>query len=176
MPKLTMSAAFAAILAASMPAALAQTTNANPPPPAPNAANVPATPAEGMPNHVMPGQLRFSDMNGATVYDGQNNNVGDINNVVLDRDGKVAAVVVKTGAFLGIGGKTVALSMKDIKVATDKDGKPRFTVDMTKDQLKAAQNYDVNPPSNNARASNPPAGNATGSSMPPVRSNPTNGK
>ena len=66
--------------------------------------------------------------------------------IILDRDGKVAAVVLDVGAFLGIGGKYVAVSMNDLKITQDNNNsnKPRFTVDMTKDQLKAAQAYDLN--------------------------------
>jgi methionine-rich copper-binding protein CopC len=144
-----LSATVAAVLAAAMPAAFAQ-SDMTAPRPATEAAR------SALPNHVMRGQLRFSDMNGAKVYDAQNNNVGDINNVVLDRDGQVVAVVVKTGAFLGIGGKNVALTMNDLKITTDKDGKPRLSVDMTKDQLKSAQAYDVMPPSSTATGSSTP--------------------
>jgi sporulation protein YlmC with PRC-barrel domain len=147
------------MLAASMPLAMAQTaaTTANPSPPPAAAATAQQ---RSMPNHVMSGQLRFADMNGATIYDNQNNDVGDINNVVLDRDGRVAAVVVKTGGFIGIGGKTVAVRMSDFKVTTDKNGKPRFTLDMTKNQLKSAQAYDLTPPKTAA----------SGGSAPPVES------
>jgi sporulation protein YlmC with PRC-barrel domain len=144
--KTMLSATIAAVLAASAPAAFAQTDTATP---------APATGIErSMPvRHVMPGQLRFTDMNGATVYDRQNNNIGDINNVVLDRDGQVAAVVVKTGAFLGIGGRNVALTMDQLKVSNGNNGKPRFTVDMSKEQLKSAQAYDITPPRTNAAGS-----------------------
>jgi len=84
-------------------------------------------------------------MDGATVYDTQNQKVGDVKDIILDRDGKVAAVVLDVGAFLGIGGKYVAVSMNDLKITQDNNSnKPRFTVDMTKDQLKAAQAYDLN--------------------------------
>jgi hypothetical protein len=83
-------------------------------------------------------------MDGATVYDTQNQKVGDIKDVIIDRDGKVAAVVLDVGAFLGVGGKYVAVSMNDLKITQDSNNKPRFAVDMTKDQLKAAQAFDLN--------------------------------
>ena len=159
-----MTAAFAILLAASMPAVAQTTSNTSTTasPPATMTSPAPSTPsASAGENHVMPGQLRFTDMNGATVYDPQNNSIGDINNVVLDRDGKVAAVVIKTGAFLGIGGKTVAVGMNDLKVASGDNGKPRFTLDMTKDQLKSAQEFDTSLPKNTA----------TGSSAPPANPN-----
>jgi sporulation protein YlmC with PRC-barrel domain len=113
-----------------------------------------------MPHRVMPGQVRFTDLNGATVYDPEKHSVGDINNVVLDRDGKVAAVVIKTGGVLGIGGKTVAVAMDRLKVSNGSNGKPHFAIGMTKQQLESAQAYSLTPSSNAAAT-------GTGSSTPP---------
>ena len=82
-------------------------------------------------------------MDGATVYDAQGKNIGDVKDIILDKQGKVAAVVLDVGSFLGMGGKFVALSMNDIKVDFDNNNKPKFSVNMTKDQLKAAQAFDL---------------------------------
>jgi len=131
--KTTMTAAFALMMAASLPV-YAQTTTSNS-----------ASPAHVTATTVQPGQIRATQMDGATVYDAQNQKVGDIKDIILDRDGKVGAVVLDVGAFLGMGGKYVAVSMNDLKITNDANGnRPRFTVDMTKDQLKAAQAYDLN--------------------------------
>jgi len=77
-------------------------------------------------------------MNGATVYDKDNQNLGDIKDIILDKDGRVAAVILNVGATLGMGGKYVAVAMNDIKVTTE-NNKPRFSVSMTKDELKSAR-------------------------------------
>src|SRR5881392_4122588 len=131
----TMTAALALMLAAAVPA-YAQTSSSSA---SSSATRVTAT-------QLQPGQIRATQMDGATVYDTQNQKVGDVKDIILDRDGKVAAVVLDVGAFLGIGGKYVAVSMNDLKITQDNNNsnKPRFTVDMTKDQLKAAQAYDLN--------------------------------
>jgi len=84
------------------------------------------------------GELRASQLIGTTVYDVQNRNIGSVKDIVLDRDGKVAAVVVDVGAFLGVGGKYVAVGLNDIK--TDND---RLTLNRTKEQLQSAQAYDL---------------------------------
>ena len=135
MSKKTMTAAFALLMAASLPV-YAQTSSSTPSTP----------PARVAATQLQPGQIRATQMDGATVYDTQNQKVGDVKDIILDRDGKVAAVVLDVGAFLGIGGKYVAVSMNDLKITQDNNNsnKPRFTVDMTKDQLKAAQAYDLN--------------------------------
>jgi hypothetical protein len=159
-PRTTTIAAAAALLAAAMPLAFAQTSSRDATPSVAPVVPPAADHATGprVENRVMPGQVRFSDMNGAALYDAQDKGVGDINDVVLDRDGRVAAVVVKTGAILGIGGKKSAIGMRQMKVSTDQSGKPHFAVDMTKDQLKSAQAYDTTLPNTASGSSMPPAG------------------
>jgi sporulation protein YlmC with PRC-barrel domain len=157
--KTTMTAALAAMLALSMPAAFAQTTHE------------PATRAGGM-SHMMPDQIRVTDMDGSTVYDTQNRNIGDVKDIILDKDGRVAAVVLDVGSFLGMGGKMVAVPMSDINVSFEKNmnntssssNKPRFTINMTKEQLKSAQAFEFNPNNAKSGGSTPPADN------PPPRS------
>jgi hypothetical protein len=39
------------------------------------------------------------------VYDAQNNKIGDVNDILLDKDGRVAAVIVGVGGVLGVGEK-----------------------------------------------------------------------
>ena len=120
---------------------------------------------------LQPGQIRATQMDGSTVYDAQNQKVGDIKDIILDRDGKVAAVVLDVGAFLGIGGKNVAIGMSDLKITQDDNNKPRFTVDMTKDQLKSAQAYDLNGPSRNSSSGSttaPSSRSNTGSNTEPA--------
>ena len=133
MPKTMMTATFALMMAASLPV-YAQT----------GSTATSAAPGHISETRIQAGQIRATEMNGATVYDTQNQKVGDVKDIILDRDGKVAAVVLDVGAFLGMGGKFVAVSMNDVKVSEDRNNKPHFTVDMTKDQLKAAQAFDLN--------------------------------
>jgi sporulation protein YlmC with PRC-barrel domain len=134
-----MTAAFAVILAASMPMAYGADTVTTTTPP-----TTTTTVHTGVPvNHITAGQIRVTQMDGATVHDAQGKNIGDVKDIILDRSGKVAAVVLDVGSFLGMGGKFVAISMNDMKVDFDNNNKPKFSVDMTKDQLKAAQAFDL---------------------------------
>ena len=145
MSRSTMTAALALMLAAAVPA-YAQTSSSSTSSPSTSASSASNSPTHVTATQLQPGQIRATQMDGATVYDTQNQKVGDVKDIILDRDGKVAAVVLDVGAFLGIGGKYVAVSMNDLKITQDNNNsnKPRFTVDMTKDQLKAAQAYDLN--------------------------------
>jgi sporulation protein YlmC with PRC-barrel domain len=118
--------AFAAILAATVPAAFAQTSPTRSRPPPSVASDL----------SIQSDQVRSSKMAGSTVYDRQNRNIGSVKDIILDRDGKVAEVIVDVGAVLGIGGKLVAVHWSDFK--TDNN---RLTLDRTKEQLKEMAGY-----------------------------------
>jgi len=46
--------------------------------------------------------------------------------------------VLDVGAFLGVGGKYVAVNLRDLKADHN-----RLTLDLTKEQLQQAQNYQL---------------------------------
>jgi hypothetical protein len=71
------------------------------------------------------------------VYDTANNKIGEVMDVLLSPDGKVNALIVGVGGFLGMGEKDVAVGFTSVK-HTNKDGKAYLTLDTTKDALKAA--------------------------------------
>lgn len=158
--KRTMTAALAAMMAVSMPVAFAQSTSA----PNEPATHATATRAGGM-TTMKPDQIRATDMDGSTVYDTKNQNIGDVKDILLDKDGRVAAVILDVGSFLGVGGKMVAVPMSDIKVSFEKNNsnsstnKPRFTINMTKEQLKSAQAFEFNRSKASSGTSTPPANN-----------------
>ena len=139
MPKAMMTAAFTVLMATTAPLAYAQTTT--PAQPAPHTTMTPNdTAARDNANRndftTDQGQLRAAEIIGSTVYDEQNQDIGNVKDVLLDRGGKVQSVVVDVGAFLGMGGKYVTVSFNDFK--TDNN---RLTVNQTKDQLKAAPEF-----------------------------------
>jgi sporulation protein YlmC with PRC-barrel domain len=125
----TMSAIALAMLLGAVPVAYAQT-------PHPTTANPHPATATRADETIQPNQIRASKMIGSTVYDLQNRNIGKVRDLVLDRDGKIAAVVVDVGTSLGMGGKTVAVQLSDLK--TDNN---RLTLDRTKEQLQQMANY-----------------------------------
>ena len=127
----TMSAVALALLLGAMPMAYAQT--AQHPGTMTRNDNAAATRAV---ETIQTDQIRASKMIGSSVYDVQNRSIGKVRDLVLDRDGKVAAVVIDVGTFLGMGGKTVAVKLSDLK--TDHN---RLTLDRTKEQLQQMANY-----------------------------------
>jgi sporulation protein YlmC with PRC-barrel domain len=75
---------------------------------------------------------------GRDLLDASNEKIGSIDSVMLGRDGKVQAVVVNAGGFLGLGERQVAIDWADIRVSDE--GK-RITTALTRDQLKALPEY-----------------------------------
>jgi sporulation protein YlmC with PRC-barrel domain len=148
--RLNMTAAVAALLIAPAPLAYAQMGTA------PRDTTVAAVTSLG--GIIQPDQIRASKMIGSVVYDVQNVDIGKVQDVILDRNGRVASVVVDVGTFLGAGGKNVAVRLSDIK--TDNN---RLTLDLTKEQLQRAQAYQLENPDTGAGSSISPIDGKLGS-------------
>lgn len=104
-----------------------------------------------------------SNLIGETVYNGTGEdaaNIGDVNDLVIDKDGKIASVVVGVGGFLGIGEKSVALDYSKIDWA-EKDGDRWIVVASTKEELDALPAFDKTPYEPVAPMTDPSATSAT---------------
>lgn len=83
--------------------------------------------------------LTADDLIGATVHDMNDENVGNINDIVLTDDGQVGEVIVDVGGFLGIGARSVAFDFAELQVAHDDDGMTsslRVWVEVTEEELE----------------------------------------
>jgi sporulation protein YlmC with PRC-barrel domain len=74
------------------------------------------------------------------VYDSSDAKIGEISDVLMNKDGKVEAFIVSVGGFLGIGNKDVAVPFSAVH-ATEKNGTWYLTMNATKDSLKQARGY-----------------------------------
>ena len=86
--------------------------------------------------------LTAENLEGTTVYGAEDANVGDIGDVVLTQDGKVDAIIIDVGGFLGIGEKQVAVGMDALKFMQDEDGDRYLYTTFTKEQLESQPAYD----------------------------------
>jgi sporulation protein YlmC with PRC-barrel domain len=73
-----------------------------------------------------------------TVYDPSDAKLGQIEDVLLDADGKATKLIVGVGGFLGIGTKDVAVPFKAVEFKAKNGNKWYPVMNVTKDQLKAA--------------------------------------
>jgi sporulation protein YlmC with PRC-barrel domain len=74
------------------------------------------------------------------VYDPKESKIGDIDDVLVDKSGKVTGLVIGVGGFLGAGEKDVIVPFGSVKT-TKKNDKWWLTLDETKDDLKNAPGF-----------------------------------
>jgi sporulation protein YlmC with PRC-barrel domain len=140
--------------------AMAQTTT--PSAPASPPAAMPAPAAAGAPSFIAAqksDQWLASKFSGTDVLGPNNEKIGDVNDVLFDKSGKIMAVIVGVGGFLGIGQKDVALDMAAFQVvpastsdsantgsstaASSSDpNNVKLKVSMTKEQLSQAPSFE----------------------------------
>ena len=75
------------------------------------------------------------------VYDPADNKIGEIMDVLVDRDGKITALIVGVGGFLGMGEKDVAVPFNSVRTTTKDNNKWYLVMNSTKDALKSAKGF-----------------------------------
>lgn len=84
--------------------------------------------------------LTVTDWYKQSVYDRNNTKIGDIKDVLVDRSGKINALIVGVGGFLGAGEKDVAVPFDAVQEKM-KNNSVYLTLDVTKDGLKSASGF-----------------------------------
>jgi sporulation protein YlmC with PRC-barrel domain len=122
-----------------------EATEPTPPPPEPTQP-APPPPEAAAPKGaeavttVPSDSVSVTDYYKQNVYDKSDISVGEISDVLLDKDGRVTAVIVSVGGFLGLGAKYVSVPFNALHM-TEKDGKRYLVMDTTKDALMNAPGY-----------------------------------
>lgn len=150
-----------------------------------------AAPAQFNSYQAQASDIDASKLIGQTVYSSKNDvnadqqaaagtekdwdNIGEINELVIGRDGSVKAVVLGVGGFLGLGEKNVAVSMNDIKFVRNGNGANDYflVINSTKEALNSAPSFrtpdEVRSAQNNANAGATDANNtAANTTMTPA--------
>ena len=65
------------------------------------------------------GDYRASKLIGVNVYNRQNEKIGDINEVLMAKSGRISGVVVGVGGFLGMGEHDVLVKLDQIKFVNE---------------------------------------------------------
>ena len=90
---------------------------------------------------AVPGDfVSVTDYYNQNVYDTSDNTIGEVSDVLLDKDGHVTAVMLSVGGFLGLGANYVSVPFNALRM-TEKDGKRYLVMDTTKDALMSAPGY-----------------------------------
>jgi len=90
-------------------------------------------------------EWRASKLIGVNVYGADNARIGDINEILVDRNGNAKAVVIGVGGFLGIGEKNVAVAYSALEWAnapmrTSTNPAPTNTASTTTNVVNSASN------------------------------------
>ena len=87
------------------------------------------------------GQWLASQFIGQSVNNQAGEKIGDINDLLFDRSGRIANVVLGVGGFLGIGEKNVAIPFSSLSVTADPQGKRVINAPLSKERLQAAPDF-----------------------------------
>src|SRR6202022_2504811 len=74
------------------------------------------------------------------VYDPSDNKIGDVDDVLIDKEGRVTAVIIGVGGFLGMGEKDVAVPFSSVR-ASEKNNKWYLVLNTNKEALKNAPGF-----------------------------------
>jgi sporulation protein YlmC with PRC-barrel domain len=69
--------------------------------------------------------------------------LGEINDIVVNQEGQIAAVILGVGGFLGVGEKNVAVNYTDLQWVTAADNTERIVLETTREALNAAPAVDL---------------------------------
>ena len=85
--------------------------------------------------------LQASDLIGADIKTTGDEEVGSVSDLIIDQDGRVVAVVVGVGGFLGMGEKDVAIGWDDVTKLGASDEQD-LRIDLTREDLEGAPEYE----------------------------------
>jgi hypothetical protein len=145
--------AAAALLALTVAVGVALSDDAPPATPNPTPATpAPATPAPATPEPSPPAAVtavlnnhEVEGILGREVRSTNNENMGRIVDVLVDRSGQVRAAIIDFGGFLGVGSRKIAVDWAALHFTPGKP-EPPITLDLNRDQVNAAPAYEDGKP------------------------------
>ena len=78
---------------------------------------------------------------GREVRSTADENMGRIVDVIVDRAGRVRAAIIDFGGFLGVGSRRIAVDWNAFRFRPDSAKRDVITLELTRDQVKAAPEY-----------------------------------
>lgn len=83
---------------------------------------------------MSPALAFWSKLKGTNIYNNNNENIGEINDLIVTRgSGRISFATVTTGSVLGMGGKTILIPFDDLNYDRANE---RFTLNTTAENLK----------------------------------------
>ena len=92
---------------------------------------------------VMSGDFTSEEMTGMRLYSAQDEDIGEIKDLIMADDGQsIERVVLDIGGFLGLGEHQVAVTLDELQILRDPDGLNRAYIDATQEELEAQPEYE----------------------------------
>jgi sporulation protein YlmC with PRC-barrel domain len=112
----------------------------------PEATTAPAAGTTGPEQTIIPEQAETEvlaeDLMGSSVFGPDGDEVGTVEDLILDEQEQVTGVVVGVGGFLGIGKKEVGLTWEQAKIVESPDtAAKKIMISLTKADLEAAPDF-----------------------------------
>jgi sporulation protein YlmC with PRC-barrel domain len=99
------------------------------------------------------------DIIGTRIKNAEGKDLGEIDQLLIDRNGKVSHVIIGVGGLAGVGEKKVVVPWSDLKFAPVTEGK-KNAITMDEAKLERAPRYDRSARSDAAPAASPRAGSS----------------
>lgn len=88
-------------------------------------------------------QLTTEDLTGARLYGARDEDIGEIDQLIVDDSGKLQQAVLDIGGFLGLGEHRIAVAMDELKILRPAEGGDvRVYIDATKENLEGQPEYE----------------------------------
>jgi PRC-barrel domain len=137
--------AAAALLAFVVTATIARSDNAATTAPPASSTDQSATTPEA-PAVTILNNHDVEDILGREVLSAANENMGRVVDVLVDRGGQVRAAIIDFGGFLGVGSRKIAVDWNALHFPAPAKSDAKITLELTRDQLKAAPEYQEGKP------------------------------
>jgi hypothetical protein len=146
-------ATFAAVAAWAADDTASPPANHTPPPAQEQKAATPPPPKEAAPKEAAPPPsvtiIEATDAHGVLGRDVRSptdEDMGRIVDVIVDRAGQVRAAVIDFGGFLGVGSRKIVVDWNALHFGQIANKGESITLELTKDQVKAAPEYKEDAP------------------------------
>lgn len=99
--------------------------------------------------HAAQGLYSADDLMDADVYDSSGEEIGEVENILMDDNMSVHSLVIKTGDVMGMGGRDVVAERGTFTLRMEEEGDNEFDdqdyevhMEATQDEIKALPEYD----------------------------------
>ena len=82
-----------------------------------------------------------SELKGLSVKNSADETIGSISDLVIGADGKVSALLIGVGGFLGIGASDVAVPFEPANLSADSNGSRIYKLNVSRETVEKAPKY-----------------------------------